>query len=343
MATPGSNNLNLDISDNIPIIDISNNNNDDETDSGVINNTANNLVNNVVNVATNNNMANNVANNVDDDELDPKLATKYLNKFFDVNQDDDDTSEDEKKSLIDWYNQTEYIIFSNELKALRKNNNFVLKECKDNKRLLDLKYDDLNNMVNNIQTSVIFFSTLSGFLQATRIQFAMPDSIISIVSITISTYISLLLSISKYYKLDELKESIQNLRAKYSLLHNKIEYRADILGPWSAKNLWEHQDPKKKLAEWAEVRNYMETDYKEIIETKQSLVTDFEIIMDTKSRNKYHIKNRELNYNNRSLIYQWDQKEAALEERIGKNQPIKKRPSIKLQHEELDNWDENTV
>ena len=245
--------------------------------------------------------------------------------------------------MIDWYNQTEYIIFSNELKALRKNNNFVLKECKDNKRLLDLKYDDLNNMVNNIQTSVIFFSTLSGFLQATRIQFSMPDSIISIVSITISTYISLLLSISKYYKLDELKESIQNLRAKYSLLHNKIEYRADILGPWSAKNLWEHQDPKKKLAEWTEIRNYMETDYKEIIETKQSLVTDFEIIMDTKSRNKYHIKNRELNYNNRSLIYQWDQKEAALEERIGKNQPIKKRPSIKLQHEELDNWDENTV
>ena len=318
-----SNNINLDISDNIPITDLSNN-------------------------VTNNNENTKIKNskipikNDDEEDLDPKLATKYLNKFFDVNQDDDST-EDEKKSLIDWYNQTEYIVFSNELKALKKNNNFVLKECKDNKRLLDLKYDDLNNMVNNIQTSVIFFSTLSGFLQATRIQFSMPDSTISIVSITISTYISLLLSISKYYKLDELKESIQNLRAKYSLLHNKIEYRADILGPWTAKNLWEHQDPKKKLAEWAEVRNYMETDYKEIIETKQSLVTEFEIIMDTKSRNKYHIKNRELNYNNRSLIYQWDQKEAALEDKISNNGAIKKRSSIKLQHEELDNWDDSTV
>ena len=319
MSSP--NNINLDVSDNIQ----NNNNNTSSTDNDNENNKS----------STDN-------NDDEDEELDPKLATRYLNKFFDVNQDDDST-EDEKKSLIDWYNQTEYIVFSNELKALKKNNNFVLKECKDNKRLLDLKYDDLNNMVNNIQTSVIFFSTLSGFLQATRIQFSLPDAIISIVSITISTYISLLLSISKYYKLDDLKESIQNLRAKYSLLHNKIEYRADILGPWTAKNLWEHQDPKKKLAEWTEVRNYMETDYKEIIETKQSLVTEFEIIMDTKSRNKYHIKNRELNYNNRSLIYQWDQKEAALEDKISNNAPIKKRSSIKLQHEELDNWDDSTV
>ena len=67
---------------------------------------------------------------------------------------------------IDWFNQTEYIVFSNELKSMQRNNVIILKECKDNKRLLDLKYDDLNNLVNNIQTSVIFFSTLSGFKSA---------------------------------------------------------------------------------------------------------------------------------------------------------------------------------
>ena len=246
------------------------------------------------------------------------------------------------KNSIDktkWFEQVEYIIFRNELKAVQRNNKVVLKECKENKRLLDLKYDDLTSIVNNIQTSVIFFSTISGFLQATRIQFNIPDTIISIFSISISTYISLLLSISKYYKLDELKERIQTLREKYSLLQNKLDYRMDVLGPWMVKNIWIHQDPKKKLLEWAKVNNELTKEYDIIIDTKQKLVTECEIIMDTKSRNQYHIKNRELNYKNREVLYAWDKKEAELEQRL-KNTP--RRPSsIVLQHEELDNWEED--
>lgn len=262
-------------------------------------------------------------------EIDPRLLNIASNKL--------------NPNRETWYEQTEFVIFVNELKSMRRNNNLVLKECKENKRLLDLKYNDLNDTVNNIQTSVIFFSTVSGFLQATRIQFSIPDAINSIVSITISTYITLLLSISKYYKLDELKEKIQNLREKYSLMHNKLDHRMDILGPWSNKKLWEHQDPKKKLQEWNKVKLDLEVDYQEIIETKQGLVTEFEIIMDTKSRNKYHIINRQLNYSNREQILQWDVKEAALEEKItnSANKNIQKRPSITLQHEELDNWDDD--
>ena len=87
----------------------------------------------------------------------------------------------------------------------------------------------------------------------------------------------------------------------------------------------------------------LEVDYQEIIETKQGLVTEFEIIMDTKSRNKYHIINRQLNYSNREQILHWDVKEAALEEKITNSakKNIQKRPSITLQHEELDNWDDD--
>ena len=198
-------------------------------------------------------------------------------------------SHNEKK----WFLQTEYIIFRSELQSIKQNNLVVLKECKENKRLLDLKYDDLNNMVNNIQTSVIFCSTISGFLQATRVQFQISDEIVSVISIFISTYISLLLSISKYYKLDETKEKIQTLRERFSLLHNQLDYRMDVIGPWYNKNIWKHQDPKQKLSEWAKLCSTLHTEYQEIIETKKNLVTEFEIIMDTKSRNKYHILNRE--------------------------------------------------
>ena len=235
-----------------------------------------------------------------------------------------------------WFSQMEYIIFKSELKSVKKNNLVVLKECKENKRLLDLKYDDLNSTVNNIQTSVIFFSTISGFLQATREQFTIPDDYISVISIFISTYISLLLSISKYYKLDETKERIQTLREKFSMLHNQLDYRMDIIGPWGNKDMWKHQDPKKKLGEWSKLYNLLCNEYEEIIENKKNLVTEFEIILDTKSRNVYHIKNRELNYNNRKLLSEWDSKESQLESSLHKTN---RRPSsIVLQHEELDNW-----
>jgi hypothetical protein len=241
---------------------------------------------------------------------------------------------------VDWFAQTEYIVFSNELKAIQRNNLVILKECKENKRLLDLKYDDLNTLVNNIQTSVIFFSTISGFIQATRIQFNIADKITSIFSITVSTYISLLLSISKYYKLDEIKEKIQTLREKYSLLHNKLDHRMDIVGPWSAQKLWVHQDPAEKYKEWSIVRDQLDDEYSDIIVTKQTMSTEFEVIMDTKSRNQYFIKNRELNYKNRELVFSWDKKETALEKRIVTENVSHGPSSIKLQHEELDNWAE---
>lgn len=242
---------------------------------------------------------------------------------------------------VDWFAQTEYIVFSNELKAIQRNNIVILKECKDNKRLLDLKYDDLNTLVNNIQTSVIFFSTISGFIQATRIQFNIADNITSIFSITVSTYISLLLSISKYYKLDEIKEKIQTLREKYSLLHNKLDHRMDIVGPWGAQKLWVHQDPAEKYKEWSVVRDQLDDEYSDIIVTKQTMSTEFEVIMDTKSRNQYFIKNRELNYKNRELVFSWDRKETELEKRITTEQVSQRPSSIKLQHEELDNWAED--
>jgi hypothetical protein len=242
---------------------------------------------------------------------------------------------------FDWFSTREYNIFKNQLYSLRKNNNFILKEGKECKRLLDLKFEDLTSMVNNIQTSVIFVSTISGFFQATKTQFAINVDIIAVISITISTYISLILSISKYYKLDELKDRIQSLREKYSLLHNRIDYRMDVLGPWNNKHLWEHQDPKSKLAEWNEVVKKMKTDYNEIIKTKQELTTEFEVIMDTISRNKYNNLNSLLNYKDRELLFMLRQKENQLEKRImeaSSKYPSHKRPSIRLQHEELDNW-----
>ena len=246
----------------------------------------------------------------------------------------------------DWYTQKEYVIFKNQFQSMKKNNIVILKESKENKRLLDLKYDDLNNQINMIQTSVIFFSTISGFLQATKEYFNTDNSIVTISSISISTYISLILSVSKYLKFDEQKERIHNLREKYANLHNKIEFRMDVLGPWTWKELWEHQDPIAKLQQWNSIVEDMDTEYAELIEVKQALCTEYEIIMDSKSRNKYYIKNRQLNYGNRVKINEWDKKEAQLEKDIQEQRlklPRVKNHAVSLPNEELDNWDDDFV
>ena len=246
----------------------------------------------------------------------------------------------------DWYTQKEYVIFKNQFQSMKKNNIVILKESKENKRLLDLKYDDLNNQINMIQTSVIFFSTISGFLQATKEYFNTDNSIVTISSISISTYISLILSVSKYLKFDEQKERIHNLREKYANLHNKIEFRMDVLGPWTWKELWEHQDPIAKLQQWNSIVEDMDTEYAELIEVKQALCTEYEIIMDSKSRNKYYIKNRQLNYGNRVKINEWDKKEAQLEKDIQEQRlklPRVKNHAVSLPNEDLDNWDDDFV
>ena len=246
----------------------------------------------------------------------------------------------------DWYTQKQYVIFKNQFQSMKKNNIVILKESKENKRLLDLKYDDLNNQINMIQTSVIFFSTISGFLQATKEFFNTDNSIVTVSSISISTYISLILSVSKYLKMDEQKERIHNLREKYATLHNKIEFRMDVLGPWTWKELWEHQDPTAKLEQWNIIVEDMDTEYAELIEVKQTLCTEYEIIMDSKSRNKYYIKNRELNYSNRVKINAWDKKEAQLEKDIEAQReklPHVKNHAVSLPNEDLDNWDDDIL
>ena len=235
----------------------------------------------------------------------------------------------------------EFVIFKNELESLIKNNLYILKECKSNKRLLDIKYAELNRKINYIQISVIVFSTLSGFLQSTKEYFKTIEPIVSVSGISISTYISLILSVSKYYKFDEKKEAIHNLREKYGNLHNKIEFRMDILGPYTNYKLWEHQDPVAKLEEWNKIKISMEEEYITLVETKQALTTEFESIMDSKSRNKNYIRDRELVLGNRKKLVNTLKSHKILEESISHQQlPTTFDSIIQLPDDDLNNWDD---
>ncbi len=164
---------------------------------------------------------------------------------------------------------------------------------------------------------------------------------VSVCGISISTYISLILSVSKYYKFDENKESIHNLREKYGNLHNKIEFRMDILGPHTNYKLWEHQNASDKLSQWTTIKNAMDEEYIPLVETKQTLTTEFQSIMDSKSRNENYIKDRELILTNREKLFNSMTKHTKLESKIKAGNISTNFDSIiQLPDDDLNNWDD---
>lgn len=269
------------------------------------------------------------------------ISDNILNEVISQIGDDD--------SSLTIYSQGSFDKFKYEFFSAKRNNLHILEESRECKRLLDLKYNDLVNIINRIQTSVIFTSTVSGFVQATKTQFGFGETANAIISITIATYISLVLSISKYYALDELKERIQLLREKYSLLLNEVDYNMDKLGPWSYKKAWINSDESLKYSQWKKDEKYIINSYNDITTTKKELTSEFETIMDTKSRNYYHIQNKQLNLKNRENVYNWVKKEEDLEVKIAKDKKARLDSALKdgitvgqnsivLGTEELDNW-----
>ena len=169
-------------------------------------------------------------------------------------------------------------------------NKSLLSECKDNKKLLDTNYKDLYFYIACIQTSVIFFSTVSAFIQALGSTINISSNVQFIISLIISTYISLILSLSKFFKLDERKENVHNLREKFAVLHNKIRYILDTLKPWNQNGYVHINNIDERLESWKKIKDNIFLDYDKIIEDKETLFMEFEKLIDTNQKNKYSLK-----------------------------------------------------
>ena len=115
----------------------------------------------------------------------------------------------------------------------------------------------------------------------------------------------------------------------------------DVWGPYTNHSLWEHQDAGEKLKQWTEIKDGMEEEYLSLIETKQALTTEFESIMDSKSRNKNYIRDRDLVLNNRRKLLKALEQHNELEKYIKtKDIPTTFDSLIQLPDDDLNNWDD---
>ena len=145
----------------------------------------------------------------------------------------------------------------------------ILKNCKHTKEKLDIYYDNLQWYHSIVQTSVIIVSTGSTFIQSILNKEDYKD-VLSTTTICVTTYSGLILSLAKFFKLDEKKENVHNLRERFAELHNRINYHIDLLKPWENDTFYDDLN-SEKIERWKNIMIDIEKEYLTIIDVKKIL------------------------------------------------------------------------
>lgn len=104
------------------------------------------------------------------------------------------------------------------------------------KALLSLKYETLNIRINVIQVSVIFFSVTIALLESLKSIFDLKELIWDVIPIFISTYITLVMAILRFFKWEVQKENISKCHENHTYIINKLEkmYNTIICFEWES-------------------------------------------------------------------------------------------------------------
>ena len=92
--------------------------------------------------------------------------------------------------------------------------------CK-NKAILSLKYDNIAFKINIIQISVIVFSTLITFIETLNSLYELSIFVGTVLPILFASYIAIILSIMRFFKMDDKKETIGKTLENFSYIINK--------------------------------------------------------------------------------------------------------------------------
>jgi len=195
-----------------------------------------------------------------------------IREYDDDSRDDEDIVYDVDEGMTPEYfnSHSEEIIHKIKLERdiYSKLLNEILDNSRSTKEKLDMYYDNLQWYHSIVQTSVIIVSTGSTFLQSILDKDNFERAL-SLTTICVSTYSGLILSLAKFFKLDEKKENVHNLRERFVELHNRINYQIDLLKPWK-KDEYYSDFTLDKMNRWKNIMDGIEKEYLNIIDVKKT-------------------------------------------------------------------------
>ena len=187
------------------------------------------------------------------------------------------------------------------IKAYRDYHRGEKEEFNERIEVLDERYKRYNTIIDSMQIMIIVFSAGAAFVQGGNSIFNISDNVLRFIGLCVSSWTALALSVAKYYKLDEQKESMNNLRQQCSDLVSELGAREDRLNTLCSKEIWAGPPgapPPPAVTAWENERDEMYNSLKTMIQKKQSLVAIFDQLMDSQESKKLILASK-----SKSLFY----------------------------------------
>ena len=238
-----------------------------------------------------------------DANADAKPGTKPEPNTIDYN----DIIENISSEMISFVSEDpRYVQCLLHIKAYRDYHRGEKEEFNERIEVLDERYKTYTTIIDSMQIMIIVFSAVAAFIQAGNSLFSISDNVLRFIGLCVSSWTALSLSIAKYYKLDEQKENMNNLRHQCADLVSELGAREDRLNTLCAKEIWAGPPgapTPPAVTAWENERDEMYNSLKTMIQKKQSLVAVFDQIMDSQESKKLILasKNKSLSYKKEKL------------------------------------------
>jgi hypothetical protein len=121
---------------------------------------------------------------------------------------------------------------------------------KNSKYVIGLKYDNIQFKLTIVQISVVMASTCIAFIKTLEETFKLSASLSTIIPIILSTYTALVVAISRFYRLEDVKEGLSKLFERHAFIINRIKHKRRLIhlyGPWSDYKVVSEDDVEKML------------------------------------------------------------------------------------------------
>ena len=233
--------------------------------------------------------------------------------------------ENMKDQVLNVREHPSYIRSLLRITAYKDHNKLIKDEFKQRIQILDEKYGSYTMWMDIVQVSIIILAASSSFIQAGNDILNLDKAVISFISLMISSYTGLVLALAKYKKIDEKKETINNLRHQCADFLTQIQTRTDKLNTWCYDRMWAGGDIKKMADAWSAEDEQLYNELKPLIEKKQALTCEFERILDslTVKRTSKLVRARDLKFKTESI--EFTEREDALEEKENKLESERKK------------------